>query len=888
MDYGHLSAYGYDGRKEMMDVPRDFNRKWDEIFGEAWSGVADLCPEIGAYMLDHSTRKVILDRNAQKLLEVDALPDYDGMLGILDTLANQRKVFAMLTATSIYDSEDTTAGILRWNYDFSGTQAKDVLPVYDKGPFSAIVSRCKTPSVLALLEFSISDDHSTLNHGQLFGVLAATISAVPDGAILCANHKNCFWLFVPDFPGDAEELLFKAQQVVSSSGQAIGVDEKTADRYITFTAGIGADNGATEQRMGTALFALYEANLSGEGSILRYSSEQYELSKVEYEKMSRFLRLVNENLFQYHFQPIVSAKSGELVAYEMLMRTDPSIGMFPLEILDCADKAKRLYDIERATIENALSIIEQHQDVFQKRKLFVNSITAHMLSDEDWNALANRYGELMEKMVIEFTEQSELDAERIDSVRARLLSSHTKIAIDDFGTGYSNTMNLLRYSPDCVKIDRSLISGIDTKPTLRKLVSGIIEFIHENGYQALAEGVETFEELQVMIQLGSDLIQGYYVSKPKPIMLYEVSDSIRHDIETINLINSGDILRPYHPAEGEIVDLCLIRGDRYNSVYIDANNVTLKGRSDIYLDTMITIKDGLECTLTLDTVKLRSDKDAPFISLGNASDVEIVVKGQNELDGRGIHVPYSAALLIVGDDDGVLNIHVAREDSFAIGTGIKDSHGKITVDMKGKLNIKANGNDVTGIGGGKNALKAPIRLLGGEINLTLSGSSCLCIGTADGGSIVDIEHCTVNLDVNAPDGIGIGSFHGNTDIAFKNCKLHQFLSGIEITGIGSNENGTGRVEFWGTTMNGKYMGRTVNCIGTRNGNTECRIRQSEVSLYSEGGTVTGIGDMVGAGNVIMEEVRLDIELKAGSALAYGTKSGVATYRQVDEALRVNV
>ena len=518
----------------MMDVTDNLNKKWAEIFGEAWPEVAKLCPEIGAYLLDHRERKVVLDRNSQLLLETDSLPDYDDMLSILDNLAHQRKVFAMLTATNIYEDEDVAAGILRWHYDFSGTQAKEVLPVYDRTQFSVLVSRCKTPSVLALLEFNISDDQSTLNDGQLFGVLAATISSAPDGSILCANHKNCFWLFVPNFTGDVEELLLKSQHVVINSGQAAGIDEKKADRYITFTAGFDASDGPTEQRMSNAMFALYQANLSGEGSIQRYSMEQYEINKVEYEKMRRFLRLVNENLFQYHFQPIVNAKNGNLVAYELLMRTDPSIGMFPLEILDCADKAKRLYDIEKATIENALSIIEKHQDIFQKRKLFVNSITAHMLTDEDWNVLAGRYGELMEKMVIEFTEQSELDADRIDNVKNRLLNSHTKIAIDDFGTGYSNTMNLLRYRPDCVKIDRSLISGIDTKPTLKKLVSGIIDFIHENGYQALAEGVETFEELQVMIHLGSDLIQGYYVSKPKPIMLYEISDGIRHDIETIN------------------------------------------------------------------------------------------------------------------------------------------------------------------------------------------------------------------------------------------------------------------------------------------------------------------------------------------------------------------
>ena len=884
MYYGHGCCLC---RSEMMDVSDSLNKKWSEIFGEAWSRVAQLSPELGAYLLDHRAREVAFDRNSRLLLEADTLPDYDGMLDIIDALANQRKVFAMLTATAVYEDEGYTAGILRWHYDFSGTQAKEVLPIYDRAQFKGIASRCKTPSLLALLEFRISDDQSTINDGQLFGILAATISSAPDGSILCANHNNCFWLFVPNFSDDAEELLLKIQHAVINSGQAVAIGEKTADRYITFAAGIGAGDGTIEERMSNALFALYEANLCGEGSIRHYSSERYEISKEEYERMSRFLRLVNENLFQYHFQPIVSAKNGELVAYEMLMRTDPSIGMYPLEILDCADKAKRLYDIEKATIENALSIIEKHQDVFQKKKLFVNSITTHMLSDEDWDALASRYGELMEKMVIEFTEQSELDADRIDSVKNRLLNSHTKIAIDDFGTGYSNTMNLLRYSPDCVKIDRSLISGIDTKPTLRKLVSGVIEFIHENGYLALAEGVETYEELQVMIQLGSDLIQGFYVSKPKPIMLYEVSDSIKRDIEAINLINSsGDLLRPYHPAEGETVDLCLIRGDRYNCVCVEEDNVTLKGRSDIYLDMAITIRDGLECKLTLDNVRLKSGKDSPLIALGSASDVELIVTGKNELNGRGIFVPHDAALLIVGDDDGTLNINVDCEDGYAIGAGTNDSAGKITVDLRGRLRIKANGRSVTGIGGG-NAGGAPIRLLGGEIDLNLVGRSCLCVGAADGGSPVKIENCSINMEVNARDAVGIGSFRGSADISLKNCMLRQSLSGADLTGIGSHERGAGSVMLHGATVNGTYMGHAVNCIGSQGGSIDCSINRSNLTFYGEGSTVTGIGDMTGAGNVTLDQVCLDIELKAENALAYGSETGIVTCRCVDENLRVN-
>ena len=837
-------------------------------------------------MIDHREKTVILDDNALRLAEADKAPDYDAMIKLLGILSKDSKKFSRLAPQVVYEDENYTAGIIRWHYDFSGVQAKMVIPVLEPPQFVSKIAECTTPSLLALLELSLSN-HGELSEAQLFGSLAAIARTVPDDAVFCPNYKNCFWLFVPNFSGDAEEILKNAQRLVVESGQAARLGESGADRYITFTAGIGSDQGIPEQRMSAAQFALYEAHLSGAGSILIYSSEQYEMNKDEYEKMSKFLKLVNENLFQYHFQPIVAAKNGEIVAYEMLMRTDPSIGMSPLEILDCADKAQRLYDIEKATISNALAIIEKNQDVFKKRKLFVNSITAHILTDDDWDELQNRYGELTEKMVIEFTEQSELDVVRIGNVKERFVKSNTKLAIDDFGTGYSNTMNLIRYNPDFVKIDRSLISGIDAKPTLRKLVSGIIEFIHENGYQALAEGVETYEELQVMIQLGSDLIQGYYVSKPRPVILYDVSDNICHDIETINLTNSGGIARPYRPAEGEIVDLCLVRGDRYHSVFIESENVTLKGRSDLFLDIPIKVKEGLRCVITLENVRIKTDRDAPIFSLGDGSDVEIILTGKNDFEGGGIYVPRRAAVYIIGDDGSELNITHGRSDCCAIGTDSMNSHGKITIDTRGKINIRATGDVVTAIGGGKNERKNAIRILGGEVTISCNGGSCIGIGNTEGGTIVDLENCCVNMDLNAPDVVGIGSLRGSVDLAMKNFTLRQDLGGVSIIAVGALEAGRGLIDMDEGVVEATYKGRRVSGIGTRGGNIECFIKRSFVNMYYEGGVVVAFGDMLGGGDVNISETRLDVEIRSGHPVPYATKTGRVELKDNDEDIRIN-
>ena len=857
------------------------NEKWNELFGTEWSKIMAISPEMGGFMIDHKNRKVIMDDNALKLAEIDFVPDYDAMMGFLEILSGDNKKFATLAPIVFYQDEDFAAGILRWHYDFSGEQAKSVVPIVEKPQFASAVNQAKGRSLLALIEFHMSDQRD-INDAQVFGCLAAINETLPAGISICANYPKCFWLFIPEYSGDSAELMESLKRVVETSGHGASLGSTGEERYVTFNAGIGMEEGAPEQRMATAEFALYEANLVGGGAILKYSVEQFEENRAEYEKMSRFLKLINENLFVYHFQPIVSAKDGEIVAYEMLMRSTPDIGMFPLEILDCAERSDRLYDIERATMKNALAIIEQHQDTFKKKKLFVNSITAHMLDDSDWNELVERYGE---KMVVEFTEQTEISDDTVEGIRDRLGKSKIKIAIDDFGTGYSNTSNLIKYSPDVVKIDRSLITGIHTKPTIRKLVSGFIEFIHENGYQALAEGVETYEELKTMIQLGSDLIQGYYVSRPKPIMLYEVSDSVCRDIQTLNIYSTTSVIRPYHPAEGEEVDLGVILADGYNSLFIENEVTTLCGRSDIKFDMVIMIKSNAKVRINFENVKFKTEKDSPIVAIGDGSEVSLWFYGDNELDGRGIYVPRTATLKMYGE--GNVNIIANNEDCYGIGVNRDNSHGMIVLATKGTVNITANGDTAVGIGGGKNEASQPIQLLGGEVNVSVSGGSCIGIGAADGNAIVDFSNVVVKMTMSSPDNVAVGSFNGNTDIELKNFTLDTDQNGISVVGVGSVESGSGKLILTNGIMNSKIKGRTVNYIGTREGNLSCHLKKNFITFYCESGSVSGIGDMYGEGDVILEQNHLDFDMRTGEGLAYGSKTGTVKCIDPDDDIRIN-
>lgn len=216
-----------------------------------------------------------------------------------------------------------------------------------------------------------------------------------------------------------------------------------------------------------------------------------------------------------------------------------------------------------------------------------------------------------------------------------------------------------------------------------------------------------------------------------------------------------------------------------------------------------------------------------------------------------------------------------------------NSPGDIVIDMSGKLNARANGDNSIAIGGGKNEDSKVIRILGGDISLTCTGRRCIGVGIAYGNSIIDIENCKCSFDINAPDVVGIGSFEKNVDIEIKNYVINESFSGINIAGIGTIENGTGKIMISNGSMDGTMKGRNVNCVGSRNGRLNCHVKNSDISLYCESGSVSGIGDMYGEGDVILEESKMNIDFRTGEGLAYGSRSGLVKCINTDESISIN-
>lgn len=277
-------------------------------------------------------------------------------------------------------------------------------------------------------------------------------------------------------------------------------------------------------------YAMYEAKNHRKGAMLRFDRESHERGAFILNNKEDLNRLLDENLIDYYFQPIVDAHAGEAVAYEALMRPQlPSIST-PDRVLLLARSQSKLYRVEHLTFFGALEAFVQHPCA-EEAVLFVNSIATQRLSSDDEVELQQRFGPLLKRLVIEITE-SDYSREMSLYKEGLVRRWGARLAIDDFGSGYNSETSLLDYHADFVKLDMGIVRDIDTMKDHQDIARNLIGYAHDRGIRVVAEGVETHDELRAVIDLGADYIQGYLVGKPAaqpPI----VPDSVKQLIRTL-------------------------------------------------------------------------------------------------------------------------------------------------------------------------------------------------------------------------------------------------------------------------------------------------------------------------------------------------------------------
>ncbi len=224
---------------------------------------------------------------------------------------------------------------------------------------------------------------------------------------------------------------------------------------------------------------------------------------------STFSRVI-ASLWMAH-QPIVSIKGRTVFAYEALMRSREPTLANPADVLHAAERLGRLHELGRAIRSAAAGGLSAAPP---GALLFVNVHPAD-LRDDDLYDLRSPLGRIASRVVLEITERASLEG--IDAVASRvrqLRDMGFRIAIDDLGAGYAGLSSLAQLEPEVVKLDMSLIRGLDAHPTRLRLVESMANVCQQLGMKVVTEGVETREERDALCSVGCDLSQGYLFARP--------------------------------------------------------------------------------------------------------------------------------------------------------------------------------------------------------------------------------------------------------------------------------------------------------------------------------------------------------------------------------------
>lgn len=276
-------------------------------------------------------------------------------------------------------------------------------------------------------------------------------------------------------------------------------------------------------------FAMYEIKHSDKGNVGEFDKETYDKDSILLSGKEELNQFIEEELVLFEFQPIVDAKTAKVFAYEALMRPQVETLRRPIDIIRLAKSQSKLQDIERLTWFKAMEGYIDHQADFRGAKIFINSIPNHVLSNRDFERFELKYKDNLGNIVLEIieNEQSNELCTKIKQDAVTRWGSH--LALDDFGSGYNNEMVLLVLQPKYIKIDMAIIRGIDQDRNRQKLLENILSYAIVRDIKIIAEGVETKKEMDKVIELGVDYLQGYYLGRPN-LVPQEISEKIINEI----------------------------------------------------------------------------------------------------------------------------------------------------------------------------------------------------------------------------------------------------------------------------------------------------------------------------------------------------------------------
>ena len=380
--------------------------------------------------------------------------------------------------------------------------------------------------LLDLDHFKSINDSLGHHAGDLL-LAAASQRLVPllrEGDTLARLGGDEFAILLPDITSHADAALLASRMVHAFEKP---FDLEGREVFISTSIGIAvypADGNNAELLTKNADVALYNAKDAGR-AVFRFFLESDSTDSLERLELETDLRhSVLRDELRLYYQPQVSTRTGMIYGVEALVRWQhPKRGLImPDRFISLAESTGYIETLGRWCLETGCRQMVAWQKAGLPIQRIAVNVSPRQLRNPDFMdmvlEIVEATGISPNCLELELTESSMADdPENTFSVFSQLRKKGIRIAIDDFGTGYSSLSYLARYPVDVVKIDKSFIDGIvGGEQHSLSLVQAVVLMAHTLNMETVAEGVETAEQRQKLVDMQCDLLQGYLYSRPVP------------------------------------------------------------------------------------------------------------------------------------------------------------------------------------------------------------------------------------------------------------------------------------------------------------------------------------------------------------------------------------
>ena len=379
---------------------------------------------------------------------------------------------------------------------------------------------------VALLVFGINrfrEINDTLGHNlgdQLLLETSALIQqTLPENGYIYRLRGDEFAILLND--ATEKQATEYARHILESTQQPVTINQ--LELKIDLSIGIALFPQHTEDHESLIRYAdiaMHKASEYG-SPIAVYDGNQDEHSLDRLTLSAELHKAIADGQLVLHYQPKVSLTTGTVSGLEALVRWEhPTRGLVPPdEFITLAEQTGAIGPLTDWVIEEALFFLRRLHGKGIPIGIAVN-ISTRSLHD---TLLSSRITDLLIRtgiashfLTLEITESVMMhDINHAQVILESLHDNGIKISIDDFGTGFSSLAYLNRLPVDELKVDRGFVTRMSDKSNDRSIVQSIIELAHTLGCQVVAEGVEDGETQAILLNMGCDITQGYYISRPQ-------------------------------------------------------------------------------------------------------------------------------------------------------------------------------------------------------------------------------------------------------------------------------------------------------------------------------------------------------------------------------------